>query len=422
MRHTISKKRKRRLLLLVNIVLLCALATATFAWFIFDDRATVESDGNMTIMAGSGLEIFYNESWGNHHDATINMVTYPDITGNGVNFYCPMVLDTHDLPLDDPSTFEHIHAENADKYYITLNLKFRTSEAVKVYLSSESKIIGPNIDTPVNQLPEGNKSLSGNHSRDGIAGAVRVAFVEDTGTTSPSVKIWIPNDRYELSKTESGTTEFSTNPVSDAENDRTIDEIREIFTTVDTAVNNVQTIQTVYPYGYQAVSEGRMKSFYWTDEDYCSGKVFVGNDLASAGMVNNATPILDFTDNVDGRVQEKSISVRIWIEGTDREADKALLGGAIKYVFKFVSVKKGANENESRLDSAISYDANTRTFKANDGKELTGLQYSFNGIDWIDYVAPIEQNIISTKDNIHIRFKETMGQHRSSVKTFSLVS
>ena len=131
MKCTISKKRKRRLLLFVNIVLLCAIVTATFSWFIFDERASVESDNNMTIMSGSGLEIYYNNTWGNHHNATTNMITYPDITGNGINFHCPMVLDTQDRTLSDPNTFEHIHSENADKYYITLNLKFRTSDTVK---------------------------------------------------------------------------------------------------------------------------------------------------------------------------------------------------------------------------------------------------------------------------------------------------
>ncbi len=416
MKRIEKKRRYSRLVIIVNIVLLCAFATATFSWFIFDKNASVHSDGNMSIMSGSGLEICYDGNWDNYHNITTKMMTYPDITGDGVDFYCPIVLDTHDETLDDPSTFTYINeTEEQDKYYITVNLKFRTSDAVEVYLSNESAVIGPNINTPTDQLPDGNKSLSGDHSRDGIAGAVRVAFVENADLAKPSAKIWIPNDKYKLSETESGTS-FSTDSAT-----------REVFTTVDSVIGEEKTVKTEYPYGYQLKSEDKMKSFYWSDLDYCNGKITVGNNLAkvadenSTAMINDAVPILDFTDNADGRVQEKSLSIRIWVEGTDREADKALIGGSLQYKFKFVSFKKSANENEGRLES-ISYDKANRTFSSTDGNALDGLEYSFNGIDWSDYTGAIDQALIDSTDDIHIRFKETEGYKRSSVKTFSFVA
>lgn len=417
MKRTEKKRRYSRLVIIVNIVLLCALATATFSWFIFDKNASVHSDGNMSIMAGSGLEIYYKGSWDNYHSIGTNMVTYPDITGDGVHFYCPIVLDNHDMTLDDPTTFTHIDSENKDKYYISIDLKFRTSEAVEVYLSNESAVIGPNIDAE--NLPDGNQSVSGKHSRDGIAGAVRVAFVENADSTSPSAKIWIPNDKYELIKNEDGKTEFTTNSQE-----------REIFTTVETEVETDRKITTKYPYGYQLNVENKMEDRYWTDKEYCNGKVVVGNNLAkvadsdSTAMINDAVPVLDFTDNEDGRVKEKSLSVRIWIEGTDREADKALLGGQLKYMFKFVSIKKSADaENEANIQN-ISYDNESRTFSLNEATlDDAGIEYSFNGIDWNDYTGQsIETELVNSNDDIHIRYKETNDKKRSSVKTFSLIA
>ena len=413
----IKKKRKyTRLLIMVNIVLLCAFTTATFSWFIFDKSASVQGEGNMSIMAGSGLEIYYDGSWNSHHQISTPMKTYPDITGDGVDFYCPIVLDTYDETLEDPSTFTYVNdTDEKEKYYITVNLKFRTSNAVKVYLSNESQVIGPNLNTPVEDLPDGNKALSGNHSRDGIAGAVRVAFVENLDSTEPSAKIWIPNDTYELMETQSGTS-FST-----------ISDNREVFTSVNTVLNDEKSVNISYPYGYQKKSEDKMKMFYWSDLDYCNGKVVVGNNLATvadgnnAAMVNDATPLLDFTDNEDGRVQEKSISIRIWVEGTDREANKALLGGMLQYKFKFISFQKAENENEGTLDS-IRYNSDSRTFYSSSENSLEGLQYSFNGIDWKDYTSNIDKALIDNTDNIHIRFKETAAYKRSSVRTFSFIT
>lgn len=416
MKRTEKKRRRSRLLIIVNIVLLCAFTTATFSWFIFDKSASVQGEGNMSIMAGSGLEIYYDGSWNSQHQISTSMMTYPDITGDGVDFYCPIVLDTYDETLEDPSTFTYVNdTDEKDKYYITVDLKFRTSNAVKVYLSNESEVIGPNINTPVQELPDGNKALSGNHSRDGIAGAVRVAFVENVNSTEPSAKIWIPNDTYELIETQSGTS-FST-----------ISDNREVFTSVTTVLNEEKSVKISYPYGYQKKSGDKMKSFYWSDLDYCNGKVVVGNNLASVAdentpaMVNDATPILDFTDNEDGRVQEKSVSIRIWVEGTDREADKALLGGMLQYKFKFISFEKPENENEGTLDS-IRYNSESRTFYSAGGNSLQGLQYSFNGIDWYDYSSAIDKVLIDKFDDIHVRFKETTAYKRSSVRTFSFIT
>jgi len=400
--NTKSKKIKW-LTAILYIVILCLLATGTLAWFIFDKTATIENNGDMQIVAGSRLDISLDDgaTWGSNYDVTISQTSYPDITGDGKNFICPMFLDADDnVFANDPNTFRVIDDENENLYYISLRIKFRTAADTEVYLSNESYVKPKNM-----QVSDINKSIYGNISRDGIAGAVRVSFSEETedknGVPIEELRnIWIPNDKYELYY-QSEEAKFKETGTREA------------------------------GYGYQYLNDGKIESYTFSDEDYYSRNVTVGGAEAlasptqsdgSTARVNQAQKLLDFSSNASESVmgiREKTLIVRIWIEGTDREADKALVGGEMSYKLHFICIDKNENPNGEKLEQ-IELNAENKTLSIPDSTmELSEkVEYSTNGIDWTAYTTSVSYG--DKNKYIYIRFVETVADKASEVKVIDL--
>lgn len=403
MEHKTKSKRFKWLAIILYIVVLCLLTTGTLSWFIFDKTATIENKGDMQIVAGSRLDISLDggATWGSNFPVDIDSASYPDITGDGKNFICPMFLDSDDNAfLDDPNTFRIIDEKNEDLYYITLRITFRTAANTEVYLSNESYVSPKSLD--VSDL---NKSIYGNISRDGIAGAVRVAFSEEildqNGVPMEEVRnIWIPNDKYELyyeadlaKFKESGTREAS--------------------------------------YGYQYLKDGKIETYTFSHEDYYSKKVTVGGseflasatkDDGSTAMINQSQKLLDFSSEVeDGTtgVREKTLIVRIWVEGTDREAEKALVGGEMDYKLHFICIDKDENPNSDKLDKIELSTSDKSLYIPDSDDSLSGqVQYSINGIDWMDYGSNV---VYDTEEKyLYVRFIETVANKASDVRVIEI--
>ena len=251
--------------------------------------------------------------------------SYPDITGDGVNFYFPTSLDGNDQPyFDKPSeTFVCLNGrKDQDLFFMTLKLEFRSRTPMDVYLADDSCVLGVDID----KMDDLTQSISS----DLIAGAVRVGFYEQMKNEEGQVvevlkTVWIPNDSYHVISLENGSYTF---------------EISE---------NEIET------YGYLAPNNGTlenstyMEECTWSEEAYASGAVLVGDDrLAQAATAtapsstNNSVPLL----SLDGK-ETKVLVIRIWIEGTDREAVSTLNGGQMKYDLNFIGIMPTHTEPQS---------------------------------------------------------------------------
>ena len=395
-------KRFKWLIVVLYIVVLCLLATGTLAWFIFDKTATIENQGDLQIVAGSRLDISIDDgaNWGNNFPVEIENASYPDITGNGSSFLCPMFLDADDNVFsDDPNTFRIVSPANESSYCISLRIKFRTTANTEVYLSNESYVNPKNL-TPSDQ----NRSIYGNISRDAIAGAVRVGFAEEVvnehGVVVEQVKnIWIPNDKYNLYYDSNGYAQLGLQGPREES------------------------------YGYQYLKDGKIESYTFTDEDYYSRNVTVGGPevlasptegVGATAMINQAQSLLSFSSVLDENgksIQEKTLIVRIWIEGTDREAEKALVGGEMSYKLHFICIDKNENSNNDKIDSL---ELNNKTLSIPDETESLSdrLEYSTNGIDWTLY----KENVNYTNDDeyLYVRFVETTSDKASNVKVIQL--
>ncbi len=395
-----STKKNLRIAALLYVILLVVALGVSLAWFISNREVEVKSGDNMVITVGSHLEVDVvgdmstEGSWGSVVTLNADKVC-PDITGDGTHFYFPTTLDRSDQPmLDSLESFLYVNeAEESENYYIEVKLKFRTALPMDVYLAATSNVFGEDEVTP--------DDLTGSVSSDLIAGAVRIGLSEvitdENGNDVEILKsIWIPNDRYEVTPDyEQGTLNFDRNGT------------RENFgyLSPDNGVWNDQTTAMV--------------ERYWTAQDYASGLVMVGNgqlaqkdatvdSRAIPAMVNGGVPLLTFEGT--GSMQEKVLLVRIWVEGTDREANTNLNGGRIKYELDFIGINKSLyTEEEQAAFQKITMGATGLQYE-NGAAVGSEVLYSFNGIDWISYSASNSDfvaNMTANDNTVYIRMAET---------------
>ncbi len=364
-----------RLSLILYVALLSAAVIATAAWFITSRTASIKTSEDMVITAGQQLEISMTDSsagWGSTVGVPVPEMAIPDITGNGVNFYFPTTLDSNDMPImSDASTFMDVSDNPDGEYYIEYKVSFRTAAQTKVYLSNQSSIIPKDLDSA--------DDLTGTVSKDILAGAVRVAFLEEVNEGEYVTRaIWIPNDGYQISKTGDGYTFVKDGHREDS-------------------------------YGYLSVGNDQVTSHAWGTDDFRTGKVIVGTTaLASSAktdedgnqisaMTNGGAPLLTFDGGTEKT--EKTLVIRIWLEGTDREAVTDLVGGQFSYKLDFISISKTDGDNTL---GAVTWSETENKLNGVEGKNVL---YSFNAIDWMPYSNQIEGS--DGYDVIYVREKET---------------
>ena len=325
----LRKIRKVLGILLLCTVLLTVAVAVSYAWFINNSEVNLATDGNVHLTVDNRLQIRAyspnntpDSGWGAGYTTAIEG-SYPDITGDGEHFYFPTALDLDDQPFyDQPSeTFIYLN-ERMDQhlFYITLKVEFRSHTPMNVYLAQGSSVLGVDM--------EKHDDLTETVSSDLIAGAVRMGFYELTkdgeGNPVEILKtVWIPNDTYHLIDNGDGTYGY------------------------DIGGENTEI------YGYLAPDNGTlkdsayMKECTWSEEDYTSGAVLVGDGMlatpadGSGPSDPNGSPILLSLDGHDTKV----LIIRIWVEGTDNEAVSTLNGGRIKYDMNFVGIIPTETEN-----------------------------------------------------------------------------
>lgn len=299
------------------LIVLVTITVATFAWF-FDGSILSNDDFKITTKAISDLLVSADggQTW--QRDITLNLppefIFGKEISGNGINFYSPVVKRPDGTPL----TFKQ--AESG-KDYLEAEVRFKSSANVMVFLGKNSKIepaAGVTNDDLLGWNVE-RKSSSGNFSRDLIAGAVRVAFIENElidGVYTPkghTSLVWAPNKSYEIDCSGS------------------------LNCLVDLASNKQQN------YKYVDAND----QAYYTEKDVANLKDELNVDFER--KMSYGDPIITHIKATDTTNDISSVTIRIWIEGNDREATTALTGGMFKMELNFVGLNKQINSLEPNV-------------------------------------------------------------------------
>ncbi len=117
------------------------------------------------------------------------------VTGNGLDFFAPVInRRTGDVLINGDGTWKGSVVEDGTGKYIDVDLYFRAMSPHSIYLAGDSRV------SPKN--PDGNPSDYGNFSKDYIAAASRVAFLNADKTACSW--IWAPNADIELQESQDG--------------------------------------------------------------------------------------------------------------------------------------------------------------------------------------------------------------------------
>ena len=425
-------KKLLRTAVILYIVILATVTVATLGWFVFDGNAGITAEAGVKITVGNNLEISRwtkDKGWsvyGQSIEITKKEMNFscPDITGGIIDgelkFFYPKALDDNDNLINDASLLEELNG--TEGYYLELRVKFRSASEMGIYLSGDSYV------SPVDTSKK-NSTYGSAVSTDYIAGAARVSFSEVTEVdangkiVSETLKsIWIPNDHIELYYDEE-FQEVNGNIISHIVARVNESGERELF--YRDAEEGSPNYGSTLPYGYMGVLNGEIQQYAWTVADYYNKLVTVGNGALavenknSATTIGNACEIVNF-DGADGKLNEKEVVIRIWFEGTDREADEAFNGGEVKYQFSFVGVNKDAptEETVSKLES-IKYNTNgTLSVGDTPATVSDNILYSYNGIDWSLYnnsginTLPID----TSYTEIYVKISETVANKETAVR------
>lgn len=312
--------------LIVMAVLIIIALTGVISWFTNKTKAT--ADGiNVTCEAPDGLEIavvrhgdqnkptdddFKNDGIVDLSDIKkypfIKQLSLEEITSDGRYFYKPKITQSRSGAfVDITSTEPWVNAEDAytnfkkddsSLSYLSVDVYMRSKGQHTITLSSstsvtpqdKNRLIGNNIL---------NKSVMGEFSKDCIVGAVRVSTV-----VGDECKLWIPAPNILYSETKSGN-EVITNsksdesfthkywPVNHSTSERDGDQIK----TANDVITNKQGNYTL----------GKDEELLTLSKDESDKSGFY------TGMV----------------------TLNLWIDGEDKEARQAFVGGKFLADFKF---------------------------------------------------------------------------------------
>ena len=133
-------------------------------------------------------------------------------------------------------------------------------------------------------------------------------------------------------------------------------------------------------------------------------KVFVlGSTETNETMANKSGIITTLQSSLD-EIVEKQLVVRIWYEGTDREADQALGGGHVNVKLKFNGLQEKENLPNDIVELMKSIKFTTSGISVTGVEEVTEeIQYSINNCYSWHYCT--EDNVINLINSINGRKK-----------------
>lgn len=322
------------------LVILASIALASYAWL---NRNRKLSTDEFKLRTNSYTDLTISLDEGQTWSTELALDLSPDfafkdeITGDGINFYQASSKRDDGTPI----TFK----KASNKSYLEFDVWFKSSGNAGVFLQNNSYVL-PAIGTNESDLIGNNVeriSSSGNFSRDLIASSVRLAFIENNKSnnqyilnTKPSL-VWAPNKKYEIN--------------------------------CNTGVCNVSLDSTnKQEYTYIDASETNLKHSNVTN---------LKDTLKASYEERNAhgDPMITY---IDTKVDEgiKKVTIRIWIEGSDRDNVTALTGGMFVMNLSFTTISKQINREIPNVNVDENHLSNYSEV----------MEYSSdNGLTWITY-------------------------------------
>ncbi len=364
--------RKRIIFSSICVILLVALVGGTLAWFYINEEVTVNYGNSIFCEAGDSLEIALVENgvaarWSSSIDYGAGEFTTVDITGNGLNLYRPSEINENQQPVNLVPAVSSLEDRNGYDY-IELEVAFRSVSKMNVYLSDESFI------APVD--PDNNTSnIYGNFSRDYIAGAMRVAVIDESGLRM----LWAPNSKYQLIQNGDGTYGF------------------------ESGENGYSTPESDYYY-YAEDENGNLVQQTVSPDEYASKRFVVDSTGAKKNYTGNSAALVSLVPESEGAHAQKTVRIRIWFEGTDREAHQALAGGNVNVKLKFIGISKETDEDKQTKINEITFNQDNSTFSG----LSEGMVFSTDGRNWTEYTPDIpNMPVLESGSFIYIKYPET---------------
>ena len=362
-------KERRRIIItaLELIIIVSSIIVATYAWFI---RNKDVDTADIAVTTNSHVELLVSlddgKTWSNNTSFNIpaNFVFSNEITSDGVNFYKASSKDTDGTPLT-------LSRATAGTDYLEFRVLFKSSGDVGVFLQDTS-FVKPGVGTESSSLvgdDAENKSSSGNFSRDLIAGAVRIAFVDteivDNEYVPSSVAnlVWGPNKNYKV-LCDLYACDVDLNS-TDEQDYRYIDG---------------SSTENSYKYIHNFRDELRANF----EESMAYGDPYITLIRTSEDSEGNSSGI-------------HAVTVRIWIEGNDREAINALAAGEFNLSFDFIGFQK---QLVSKIPNVSILGGGLNGF-------VSGMEYSTDrGLSWINHKdEPVP--IFNSGSVVYVRYAET---------------
>ena len=378
-----NTKKYVKLSIILYIVILSVALITTLAWFTFEKSATISTEEDSKIIAGDYLEICMNDGSDNWvTDMKLAQdVQYPDVsvTPEGKVWY-PVSLDENDQLFVGEEGKGGVYRDvtNEDGYFIKLDLKVRASRGLDVYLHSDSFVRGNMAKTDANIKVDEDTNIA--FSKDAVAGAARVAFFDENGAKM----VWVPNEKYNLVLDEE-----TGKPINFIQDGAPEDEYKYLKVVND-------TVEAGDEYGT------------WNDELLSYGDNVLATTEGSYSSINEAKPILSFNE-----AGTKELTVYIWVEGSDREANTILSGGVLQYNLKLVGIERKAASTINISDVAYS---GGKLIYASSGSEVgSEILYSYNAKSWTPYTTN-NPDLANGKSVLYVRAKETATEMAGEIK------
>ena len=370
----IDKIRNNKLLKasLELLLIMVSVLVVSYAWFF---RGTQVESKDLTIKTKASRILYISLDNGVTWDTELSLNLGNDfkfnteVTGNGIKFYKALTKREDGAPITFTTAEKGVD-------YLEFDILFKANASLGVFLDSDSYVL-PSVGTTKNNLiGQGvlRRSSYGDFSRDLIAGAVRVAFIENDYVEDqyvPKLKtsmVWAPNKNYELIYQNNQYT-FDINSTN-SQDYKYVDAEEGInYINVDNLKDNLNT------------------DF---DNDYANGDPM----------------ITKIDENFNNGI--KAVTVRIWIEGNDREAHTALTGGIFTLNLSFMGIIKNENNNIpnveiNQTDMTITNYDNTMEYSKD------------NGNTWIKYETD-NNPVFTSGDKVYVRYIEDDNYYASKIK------
>lgn len=291
-------------------IAICLLVMTTCAWFIHNKDITVKQLSASTAAINQvQISLDNGITWLEKAEFDIedNFILYREITSDGIEFYKPNAKESNGTPTN-------FIAANKNKDYLEYKVLFRSATPTTIYLEKKSSVYpaaGKNPVYLINSTEVVRESPNGNFSKDLIAGAVRIAFIEndkvdDNFTPQNTPKyIWAPNKGYQVRY----------------ENEK-----------------YVGYLDSFEPQEYTYTKVVDSNNFYVANLTNVVEEINASVESSSNGDDIAITTLDNTSENKDENI--KAVTIRIWVEGNDREAIYSLKGGQFKINLSFLGLEK----------------------------------------------------------------------------------